>query len=124
MQQQTGPFHMPQEIMPQSRAFAGPFHQAGNIRHHKIQIMMAHHAQVGGEGGKMVIGDLGPRSSDHGQNGAFAARADRLCGCQGPGAETQASAAAQARTAEGAWLSGTCAGQRGADQRSIKDYWR
>jgi len=61
MQQQTGALQMPQELVPQARAFGSPLDQARHIGHDKALLgTHPHHAQVGVQGGEGVIGDLGP----------------------------------------------------------------
>ena len=49
-----------QKLVAQARAFARAFDEAGNVSHHETLLRPhAHHAQVGVEGGKRVVGDLG-----------------------------------------------------------------
>ena len=72
VQKQPGTLHVAQEIMPQSHAFAGAFHQTGNIRQHEVRLAPFGNAQIGGQGGKVIVGDLGFRRRQRGQNGAFA----------------------------------------------------
>jgi len=56
--QQPASFHMPQKLMAKAHAFARPFDQARNIRHHKgLALAHANHAQHRGKRGKMIIRD-------------------------------------------------------------------
>ena len=72
MHQHPGALDMPQEIMAQAQALTGALHQAGNIRQHKAVFPLLYDAQVGLQGGKMIIGDLRPSGGEHGKHGGFA----------------------------------------------------
>ena len=64
--QQPAPVDMPQKIVAQSGTLAGPLNDAGNIRHDKADaIVHIHHAQVGIEGGEMIVGNFGVRLAHH-----------------------------------------------------------
>ena len=58
-QQDPGPFDVAQELVPQALALARPFDQPGDVGHHELVLVEAHHAQVGLQGGERVAGDLG-----------------------------------------------------------------
>ena len=64
---------MPQELVAQARALAGPLDDAGNVRHDEADaVIHIDHPQVGIEGGEMVVGDLGIGPADHAEEGGFA----------------------------------------------------
>ena len=64
---------MAQEIVAQARAVRRALDDAWNIRRHK-GLPFAHidHAQIGVEGGKVVVGDLGVGPADHAEEGGLA----------------------------------------------------
>ena len=66
MDQHPGPLHVPQEVMAQSGPFRRPLDQPRDVRQHKAVVIPLHHPQIGGQGGKMVIGDLGPGAGEYG----------------------------------------------------------
>ena len=62
MQQQPRALQVAQELVPEPRAFRGPFDQAGDVGHYKTLLRPdTHHAQIGVQRGERVIGNLGPR---------------------------------------------------------------
>ena len=64
---------MPQELVAQARALAGPLDDAGDIRHDEADaVLHVDHPQVGVEGGEMVVGNLGVGPADHAEKGGFA----------------------------------------------------
>ena len=68
MNQQTAAVDVPQEIVAQTGALTGAFDDAGNVSHDEGHALVhPHHAQIGIEGGKVVIGDLGLGLGDHAQ---------------------------------------------------------
>ena len=72
MHQQTAAVDMPQEIVAQACALAGALNDAGDIRHDKGHALVhIHHAQVGIQGGKVVVGDFGMGLGYHTQKGAL-----------------------------------------------------
>ncbi len=59
MQQQVRARQMPEELVPQPRAFGGAFDQPGNVRHHEAAVRLGcDHAQIGVQGGEGVIRHL------------------------------------------------------------------
>ncbi len=61
MEQQTAPLDVAQEVMTQAGAFRRTLDDARDVGGHKgFSFAYIHHAQVGGEGGEVVIGDFGP----------------------------------------------------------------
>ena len=66
MHQQAAAVDVPQEVVTQARALAGALDDAGNVGHDEADALVhVHHAQIGVEGGKVVVGDLGVRLADH-----------------------------------------------------------
>ena len=64
---------MAQEIVPQAYTFRGAVDETGDIRDHKaVHAFHIHHAQVGLQGGEMIVGDLRLRVGDSGKEGGFA----------------------------------------------------
>ena len=73
MDQQAAAVDVPQEVMAQTGAFTGSLNNAGDISHDEADALVyIDHAQVGEEGGEVVIGDLGPGFADHAEEGGFA----------------------------------------------------
>ena len=73
MHQQTAAVNVPQEVVAQPGPLAGPLDDAGDIRHNEGHALIhIHHAQIGIEGGEVVVGDLGMGLADHAQKGALA----------------------------------------------------
>ncbi len=66
MQQQAAALNVPQEIVAQAGALRRALDDAWNIRRHK-GLPFAHidHAQIGNQGGEMVIGDFGAGFGNH-----------------------------------------------------------
>ena len=65
-------FHMAQEFMPQANALARAFHQTGNIRHHEfVPKASFHNTQIGCQGCKMIIRNLGVCIGNHGKQCGF-----------------------------------------------------
>ena len=64
---------MTQKVVAKTSALGGPLNQAWNIREHgSISTGAAHHTKVGNQGGEGVIGNLGSRCRQHGDQGALA----------------------------------------------------
>ena len=65
---------MAQELVSQADALAGALDQAGDVRHDKADLPSPtlNHTQHRGEGGEVVVGDLGLGRADHGDQGGFA----------------------------------------------------
>ena len=60
MDQQTAAVDVPQEVVAQAGALAGALDDAGDVRHDEADALIhVHHAQVGEQGGEVVVGDLG-----------------------------------------------------------------
>ena len=60
MDQQAAAVHVPQEVVAQAGALAGALDDAGDVRHDEADaVLHPHHAQVGEQGGEVVVGDLG-----------------------------------------------------------------
>ena len=58
--------------MAQARALGGAFDDAGNVRHDKGHALVhIDDPQIGEQGGKMVVGDLGPGVGGNGKQGGF-----------------------------------------------------
>ena len=73
MDQQPAAVHVPQKIVAQAGAFAGALDDAGDVRHDEADaVLHPDHAQVGEQGGEVVVGDLGLCLGDHGQQGGLA----------------------------------------------------
>ena len=59
---------MPQEVVAQAGALAGPLDDAGDVRHDEADaVLHPHDAQVGEQGGEVVVGDLGLGLGHHGE---------------------------------------------------------
>ena len=73
MHQQAAAVDMPQEIMSQTRTLTGTLDDAGDIRHDEADtVVHIHNAQIGIEGGEVVVGDLGVRLADNTQERGLA----------------------------------------------------
>ncbi len=73
MQQQAAALHMAQEIVTQAHAFRRTFDQAGDVGADKALLFgHTHHAQHRGQGGEVVVGDLGLGGADHADEGGLA----------------------------------------------------
>ena len=73
MHQQTAAVDVPQEIVTQTGALTGALDDAGNIGHHEADALVhVHHAQIGIQGGEVVVGDLGVGLGDHAQQRGLA----------------------------------------------------
>ena len=71
--QQTGAFDMTQKVVAKTSALCGPFNQAWYVcKNSAVSTGPAHHTKVGDQGGEGVIGNLGSRCRQHGDQGAFA----------------------------------------------------
>src|SRR6478609_1617279 len=55
-----------QEVVAEATALGGTLDQAGHVGDHEGRLAGGDHAEVGDEGGERVVGDLGPRSRDRG----------------------------------------------------------
>ena len=62
--------------MPQPRALRCALDQAGNVRQDDVLAVAADNAQVGGQGGEVVVADLGLGAGDHREDGALAHTVD------------------------------------------------
>ena len=72
MDQQAAAVDVPQEVVAQARALAGPLDDAGDIGHDEGHALVhIHHAQVGVQGGEVVVGDFGVDLGHHAQQGAL-----------------------------------------------------
>ena len=61
---QAAPVNMPQEVVAQTGALAGPLNDAGNIRHDEADtVVYIYNAQIGIEGGKSPPGPHPPGAS-------------------------------------------------------------
>ncbi|CCX71997.1 putative uncharacterized protein [Firmicutes bacterium CAG:555] len=68
MYQQTAAVDMPQEIMTQARTLGSAFNDARDIGHdERVPLINIHDAEVGEEGGEVVIGYLRMRLADNAQ---------------------------------------------------------
>ena len=69
-QQYRVSLNMPQEPVPQSFTFSGTFDNTGKIGNTEtFPVTVFHHTQVGYQGGKGVVGDLGFGSGDYREQG-------------------------------------------------------
>ena len=70
VQQQTGARQMAQELVSQPRTFRRAFNQAGNVGHDEtLQHADAHHAEIGVQRGKGIIGNLRTRGGNAANQG-------------------------------------------------------
>ena len=68
MYQQPAAVHVAQEVVAQAGALAGALNDAGDVGHDEADALIhPHHAQVGEQGGEVVVGDLGLGLGHHGQ---------------------------------------------------------
>ncbi|SCJ76342.1 Uncharacterised protein [uncultured Blautia sp.] len=73
MDQQAAAVHVPQEVVAQAGALAGALNDAGNVRHDEADaVLYPHHAQIGEQGGEVVVGDLGLGLGYHGEQRGLA----------------------------------------------------
>ena len=73
MDQQAAAVHVPQEVVAQAGALAGALNDAGNVRHDEADAgLYPHHAQIGEQGGEVVVGDLGLGLGYHGEQRGLA----------------------------------------------------
>ena len=73
MDEEAAAVDMPEEVVAETRALAGALDDAGDIRHHEADALVhPHDAQVGVEGGEVVVCDLGLSLGDHAQKGGLA----------------------------------------------------
>ena len=71
--QQAAAVDVAQEVVAQAGAFAGALDDAGDVRHDEADTLVhVHHAQIGVEGGEVVVGDLGVGLAHHAQKRGFA----------------------------------------------------
>ena len=64
---------MAQKGMAEANPFAGPFDEAGDVGHDiGDPLIHPHDAELGGEGGEVVVGHLGAGGGDHREKGGFA----------------------------------------------------
>ena len=66
MHQHARALDVAQEIVPQPRARRRALDEPGDIRRHEGTVVKLHHAQIGGKGGEVVVGDLGFGGADLG----------------------------------------------------------
>ena len=72
MDEQPAPVNVPQEVVAQPRSVGGPLNDAGDIRQHEGgPLLQSHHPQIGGQSGKMVVGDLGLGPCHHRKEGGL-----------------------------------------------------
>ena len=70
--QHPAPFHVPQELMAQAHALAGPLDHAGDVGHNEGDpFLHANHTQHRGDGGEGVVGDFRLGLADDGNQGGF-----------------------------------------------------
>ena len=73
MDEQAAAVDVPEEVVAQPRAVGGPLNDAGDIRQDEgLPLLHGHHPQVGGEGGEVVVGDLGLGPGNHAEQGGLA----------------------------------------------------
>ena len=73
VQQQAAALHMAQKVMPEAHALAGALDQAGDVGADEAgPLPHRHDAQRGHQSGEVVVGDLGPRRADGGDQGGLA----------------------------------------------------
>ena len=73
MHQQAAAVYVPQKVVAQASTLAGTFNDAGDVRHDEADTLVhPHHAQVGEEGGEVVVGDLGLRLGHYAQQRGLA----------------------------------------------------
>src|SRR5690349_5897943 len=66
-------FYMAEESMTQSLSFRGTFDDTGQVGHTEAAaIPVFHHAELGGQCGESIVGDLGFGGRNYGQQGGFA----------------------------------------------------
>ena len=71
--QQAAAVDMAQEVVAQARALAGTLNDAGDVGHDEGDALVhPHDAQVGIQGGEVVVGDFGLGLGYHAQKGGFA----------------------------------------------------
>ena len=67
MDEQPAALHVAQELVPQAHALPGALDEAGDVRHDKgLALGHGDHPQHRGEGGEVVVGDVGLGLADHG----------------------------------------------------------
>ena len=72
MEEESAAVDVAQEIVTQTSAFGGAVNESGDIGGHEaVASRHLDNAQIGGEGGEMVVGDLGTRRADAGQQGGL-----------------------------------------------------
>ena len=73
MHQQAAAVDVPQEVVAQPGALAGALDDAGDVRHDEAGALVhIHHAQIGVQGGEVVVGDLGVGLADHAEKRTLA----------------------------------------------------
>ena len=64
---------MAQEVVAQACALAGALDNAGDVGHNEADTLVhIYHAQIGIEGGEVIVGDLGMGLADHAQERGLA----------------------------------------------------
>ena len=72
MNKQTATFYVPQKLMAQTNAIGSALHQTGNVRQHEAVLALLDDAEVGLQGGEVVVGNLGTGVGGDGEQGGFA----------------------------------------------------
>ncbi len=73
MNQKTAAVDVAQEIVAQAGTFGSTLNDAGDVSHDEGHALVhENHAQVGEQGGEVVVGDFGPGVGGDGQQGGFA----------------------------------------------------
>ena len=70
---QAAAVDVPQEVVAQARPLSRPLDDAGDVGQDEGDTLLhIHHAQIGKQGGEMVVGDLGPGLAHHREEGGLA----------------------------------------------------
>ena len=73
MDKQTAPVDVPEEVVTQAGALSGALDDTGNIRHDEGHALLnVNHAQVGEQGGEVVVGNFWPCVGGDGEQCGFA----------------------------------------------------
>ena len=73
MDEQAAAVDVPQEVVAQARPLSRPLDDAGDVGQDEGDTLLhIHHAQIGKQGGEMVVGDLGPGLAHHREEGGLA----------------------------------------------------
>ena len=71
--QQPAAVHMAQKVVAQAGTVGGALDDTGDIGHDEGDALLhIHHAQIGEQGGEVVVGDLGLGPADHAEQGGLA----------------------------------------------------